>query len=175
VAAPIRVDAESSEHSTRSSPVQVYVFTRSTTTATTNNSNNNNNNGYWTEQAILLPNDGLARGMQEGGSVAVSDDDDDDNNNVLEVGANGEDENRGSSYVFVLTNAATTTAWTELARLTASDAAADDSFGGSVGISGDTIVFGAEQTDADRDTVDSGIVYVFARTDVDKEGMAWTG
>ena len=50
---------------------------------------------------------------------------------------NGSDS--GSAYVFTRTG----TTWTEQAKLTASDGAADDQFGSSVAIAGDTIVVGA--------------------------------
>ena len=47
--------------------------------------------------------------------------------------------NAGSAYVFVRSG----TTWSEQAKLTASDAADDDSFGYSVAVSGDTAVVGA--------------------------------
>ena len=47
--------------------------------------------------------------------------------------------NSGSAYVFVRTGST----WTEEAKLTASDGAAEDFFGYSVSVSGDTAVVGA--------------------------------
>ena len=52
-------------------------------------------------------------------------------------------------------------AWTQQAKLTASDAAADDLFGYSVAVSGDTAVVGANFDDTAAGT-DAGSAYVFA-------------
>ena len=52
--------------------------------------------------------------------------------------------NAGSAYVFVRTGGT----WAQQAKLTASDAAADDSFGNSVALSGDTAVVGAYLDDS---------------------------
>jgi len=71
--------------------------------------------------------------------------------------------NSGSAYVFVK-NGAT---WTRTAKLTASDAAADDFFGDSVSISGDTAIVGAPRDD-DAGSF-SGSAYVFV-----KNGATWT-
>jgi hypothetical protein len=54
------------------------------------------------------------------------------------------------------------------AKLTASDGAAGDYFGGSVSISGDTVVVGADQGDT-AGGVDAGSAYVFVRS-----GSAWS-
>ena len=62
----------------------------------------------------------------------------------------GDDDNgtsSGSAYVFTRTG----TTWTEQAKLTASDGAADDYFGSSVAIAGDTIVVGAYADDDNGD------------------------
>jgi len=69
----------------------------------------------------------------------------------------------GAAYVFVRTAGV----WTEEAKLLAADAAIDDRFGVSVGISGDTVVVGAEMED-DADT-NAGAAYVFVRS-----GSTWT-
>src|SRR4030095_10897832 len=75
-----------------------------------------------------------------GGSVAMSGD-------TIVVGASFDDTaaglNAGSAYVYVRSG----TTWSEQAHLLASDVAADDFFGGSVAISGDTIVVGAPVDD----------------------------
>ena len=97
-----------------------YVFTRTGTT--------------WTEQAKLTASDGAADD-RFGSSVAIAGD-------TIVVGAYWDDDNgsdSGSAYVFTRTG----TTWTEQAKLTASDGAADDQFGRSVAIAGDTIVVGA--------------------------------
>ena len=59
-------------------------------------------------------------------------------------------------------------AWAEQAKLTASDAAEADSFGGSVSLNGDRALVGAQLGDDDPDT-DTGAAYVFVRT-----GAVWT-
>lgn len=68
--------------------------------------------------------------------------------------------NCGAAYVFLLTFGE----WTQLAKLTASDAVANDSLGRSVSISGDTIVVGANQKNSGR-----GAAYVFV-----KPGGGWS-
>ena len=69
----------------------------------------------------------------------------------------------GSAYIFVR-NGQT---WIQQAKLVASDAATDDGFGFSVGISGENAIVGAKgDDDAGRF---SGSAYVFSR-----EGQTWT-
>ena len=63
----------------------------------------------------------------------------------------------GAAYVFQLNG----TAWSQAARLTASDRAVDDEYGGRVAMSGDTIAVGARQDNDHGD--DSGSVYVYSR------------
>ncbi|MDB4363625.1 hypothetical protein N9Z31_05680 [Pseudomonadales bacterium] len=70
-----------------------------------------------------------------GWSVSISGD-------TAVIGARGDDDNgsnSGSAYVYVRSNGV----WSEQQKLTASDGAADDYFGWSVSISGDTAVMGA--------------------------------
>jgi len=100
------------------------------------------------EQAKLTASDGAA-GDEFGFSVAISGD-------TVVVGADGDNSDQGSAYVFVKPGGgwATTSAFT--AKLTASDGAAGDYFGASVAISGDTVVVGA-----DGDNSDQGSAYVF--------------
>ncbi|MEX2124868.1 MAG: FG-GAP repeat protein [Woeseia sp.] len=69
----------------------------------------------------------------------------------------------GAAYVFTRLG----TTWTQQAKLTASDAAEFDEFGGSVAISGDTVVIGAPRDDDAG--MDIGSAYVFTRT-----GTSWT-
>ena len=64
------------------------------------------------------------------------------------VGANGDDDkgkpDAGSAYVFTRAAAGDlASGWTQVAKLTADDGAADDQFGISVSIDGDTVVIGA--------------------------------
>ena len=108
----------------------------------------------WTEQAKLTASDGVTDDFF-GRSVAVDGD-------TVVVGANGDDDQgsrSGSAYVFVRDG----TNWTEQAKLTASDGAADDWFGYSVAVDGDTVVIGAYGDDAI-----SGSAYVFVR-----DGTLW--
>ena len=95
---------------------------------------------------------------QFGISVSVS-------GNTAVIGAFADDDNgatSGSAYVFENLGGV----WVEVAKLTASDAAAGDRFGQSVSVSGNTAVVGADLDD-DNGT-DSGSAYVFANV-----GGAW--
>ncbi len=73
-----------------------------------------------------------------------------------DVGANTE---QGAVYVFTRTG----DGWTQTAKLTASDGAANDFFGFSVAIDGDTIVAGAISDDVGANQA-QGSAYTFART-----------
>jgi hypothetical protein len=118
-----------------------YVFVRS-------------GNG-WTFQSKLVATDG-ASGDRFGWRVAISGD-------TIVVGANGDDSARGSAYVFVRNGSA----WSQQAKLTASDGAATDQFGWGLGLSGDTVVVGAP-----GDTINGvmrGSAYVFVRS-----GGSWS-
>ncbi len=155
-----------------------YVFVRDGTT--------------WTQQAYLkASNTGLNSnggnvtfgGDNFGWSVAVSGD-------TVVVGAaqefsnatgvNGDESNNaaigsGAAYVFVRNG----TTWTQQAYLKASNTGANDNFGWSVAVSGDTVVVGANGEDSnatgvngdegDSDAVFSGAAYVFVRN-----GTTWT-
>ncbi len=106
----------------------------------------------WTQQAQLTAADGEA-GDHFGVSVALSGD------TVLvaayhdDVGANSD---QGSAYVFTGSGAT----WTRQGKLTASDGAADDLFGLSVALSGDTALVGAFQNDVGANA-DQGSAYFF--------------
>ena len=76
------------------------------------------------------------------------------------VGAPLADGQTGAAYVFERVGGD----WTQVARLTASDAAGGDRFGWAVAIDGDVIVVGAP-----FDGADSGSAYVFER-----DGTAWS-
>ena len=62
--------------------------------------------------------------------------------------------------------------WTQVAKLTAGDGAADDHFGSSVSIDGDTMVIGANQDD-DKG-YNSGSAYVFTRDTAGDLASGWT-
>jgi hypothetical protein len=138
--------------------------------------------GVWTQQAYLKASNTEA-GDAFGSSVAISGD-------TVVIGASGEDSsatrvngdqiNNGSSdsgaaYVFVRNGGE----WTQQAYLKASNTGLSDAFGGSVAVSGDTVVVGAAFEDsrvvnasrdgADNSMSDSGAAYVFVR-----KGTTWT-
>ena len=112
----------------------------------------------WSEQAKLTASDATTYGFF-GRSVAVHGD-------TAVIGASENDDNgtnSGAAYVFVRSGAS----WSEQTKLTASDAAAHDSFGNSVAVHGDTVVIGASGND-DNGT-DSGAAYIFVRS-----GASWS-
>jgi uncharacterized repeat protein (TIGR01451 family) len=113
----------------------------------------------WTEQQKLVGSDNFA-GDWFGWFVSVSGD-------TAVVGAPFDDTlggiDAGSAYVFVRSG----TTWTEQQKLLASDGAADDNFGRSVSVSGDTAVVGAYH-DVYPPT-GPGSAYVFVRS-----GTTWT-
>jgi len=122
----------------------VYIFVRSGTT--------------WTQQQKLVANDGAAMDVF-GNPVALDGD-------TLVVGAEYDDDNgssSGSVYVFVRSG----TTWTQQQKLVANDGAANDYFGNSVALDGDTAVIGAYYDDDNGSK--SGSVYVFVRS-----GTTWT-
>jgi hypothetical protein len=146
----------------------VYVFVRSGTT--------------WSQQAYLKPANNDADD-HFGHVVALSGD-------TLVVGTASEDssatgvdgdesddsmESAGAAYVFVRSG----TTWTQQAYLKASNTEAQDAFGISVAVSGDSIVVGAVGEDSsatgvdgdqdDNGAVSSGAAYVFARS-----GTTWS-
>jgi len=147
-------------------PGAAYVFERSGTT--------------WTQQAYLKASQ-VSEADYFGWSVAV-------NGDTVVVGAYGEsssttgvnstpNENRtstGAAYVFVRSG----TTWTQQAYLKASQVSAEDWFGYSVAVSGDTVVVGAPYEDSNTTGVNStpneagyeiGAAYVFVRS-----GTTWT-
>jgi hypothetical protein len=149
-----------------------YVFIRDGTT--------------WSQQAYLKASNTDAGvvlfGDQFGGSVAISGD-------TIVVGAGNEDSNAtgvngnqsdnsafqaGAAYVFTRSG----NTWSQQAYLKASNTGAGDAFGGSVAISGDTIVIGALESsnatgvngDQSNDLAPySGAAYVFVR-----DGTTWS-
>ncbi len=145
-----------------------YIFVRSGST--------------WTQQAYLKASNTGASDFF-GISAAISGD-------TVVVGAYGEDSaatgvngnqsnnsasDSGAAYVFVRSGST----WTQQAYLKASNTGATDYFGGSVAISGDTVVVGAFEEDSaatgvdgnqtSNSAVNSGAAYVFVRS-----GSTWT-
>jgi hypothetical protein len=139
------------------------------------------NGSAWSQQAYLKasntgPSDYFGYAVAISGDIAV-------------VGAIGEDSNAtgvdgnqaddsaqqaGAAYVFVRSG----TTWSQHAYLKASNTGANDFFGDSVAISGDTVVVGApheassatgvDGNQADESAPESGAAYVFARS-----GTTW--
>ncbi len=85
--------------------------------------------------------------------------------NTAVVGIPGSNNKTGAAYVF--TRSADNSGWEQTAKLTASGGAADDEFGISVAVDGDTVVIGAPGT-----TSDTGAAYVFTKpgTDANDDG-----
>ncbi|MBS0195558.1 MAG: hypothetical protein JSR77_02265 [Planctomycetes bacterium] len=123
-----------------------YVFVRTGTT--------------WTQQARLTASGGATTDLF-GISVALSGDTALVGAHFDDVGANS---NQGSAFVFTRTG----TTWTQQAQLTASGGSADDLFGISVALSGDTALVGAYADDVGTNA-EQGSAYVFTRT-----GSTWT-
>lgn len=121
-----------------------YVFTRTGNT--------------WNQQGKLIPSDGM-NSDEFGSAVAVAGD-------TAVVGARGSDvggTGRGAAYVFTRTG----TVWSQQARLSANDGAANDRFGIGVAVVGDMALIGAS---SDTTNVsEEGSVYFFTRT-----GTIWS-
>jgi len=115
-----------------------YIYTRS--------------GDVWTQRAKLTASDGAFNDIF-GSSVAIS-------GGTVVIGAERDDSNAGSAYVF--TGSGTT--WTQQAKLLAADRAASDSFGYSVSVSGDTALVSAH-----GESEGKGAAYVFVRS-----GATWT-
>lgn len=122
-----------------------YVFVRSGTT--------------WSQQQKLAPSDGSG-GDHAGAAVALSGD-------TALFGAPFADvagkSSAGAAYVYQRTGMS----WSLQQKLSASDGASTDGFGGAVALVNDTALVGADQADV-AGRLDSGAAYVFTRT-----GMAW--
>ncbi|MBX3277331.1 MAG: FG-GAP repeat protein, partial [Acidobacteria bacterium] len=107
----------------------------------------------FTEVKKLIASDGAA-GDRFGFSVSISGD-------TVVVGAPLVDSFRGAAYIYERNKGAMgpeADNWGEVKKLTASDGAANDRFGNSVGISGDTVVVGAI-----GDDFGSGAAYIYER------------
>ena len=118
-----------------------YVFTRSGST--------------WSQQQKLTAADGAANDYF-GNAVAISGD-------TVVVGAygDGEDTNESQGSAYVFTRSGST--WSQQRKLTAGDGAANDYFGLSVAVSGDTVVVGAPWKIVGV-KADQGSAYVFTRS-----------
>ncbi len=133
-----------SEDTGASNAGAAYIFTRSGTT--------------WSQQQKIQASD--AQASDYFGSRSSIDGD------TVVVGAYAEDaggSNAGAAYVFTRSG----TTWSQQAKLTASDAAADDNFGWDTGIDGDTVVVGAQREAAGG--TDAGAAYIFTRS-----GTTWS-
>jgi len=143
----IIVGAHFDDTGTNTDQGSAYIFVRNGTT--------------WTEQQKLTAADSAA-GDEFGWSVAVA-------GETVIVGAllDNSDTNgdQGSAYVFVRSNGTT---WTEQQKLTAADGAANDGFGWSVAIAGETIIVGALDDEIGTN-IDQGSAYIFVRN-----GTTWT-
>ncbi len=117
------------------------------------------NGTLWTQQQKLTASDGSSDD-RFGVRVAIE-------NNTVVVGAHfdtlGPGFGHGSAYVFVRNGAL----WTEQQKLIASDGASNDEFGGSVAISGETVMIGAPFDTATANG--QGSAYIFVRN-----GTTWT-
>jgi hypothetical protein len=107
--------------------------------------------GTWTYQTTVTSADGTDDDYF-GDKVAT-------NGHRIVAGAPGHNKEQGATYIFDGSGAK----WTQVGEVTASDGGPDDCFGWAVGLAGDTVLVGAEQTNND-----SGAAYVFA-----KKGSGW--
>jgi len=112
----------------------------------------------WSQQAKITASDG-ATGNRFGYSVSISG----DYVIVGALGADGSGASSGSAYIFKRDG----TTWSQQAKITASDGAADDRFGYSVSISGDYVIVGA-YCDDDHGYY-SGSAYIYKR-----DGTTWS-
>ncbi len=134
--------SQDNDNGTRSG--SVYIYTR--------------NAGTWSLQTKLLPSDGLFDRLF-GYSVSIDAD--------TVVAGSIKDQpsglNSGSAYVFTRSGIT----WTQQAKLTADDGAANDWFGNAIAVQGDSVLVAAFNND-DFGT-NSGSTYLFSRT-----GSVWT-
>ena len=109
----------------------------------------------WGQVTKITASDGTAPD-EFGRSVSI-------NGDTVVVGAFRDDDNgigSGSAYIFYRDQGGTGT-WGQVTKITASDGTADDRFGYSVSISGDTVLVGAYYDNDDG--TNSGSAYVFYR------------
>ncbi len=115
--------------------------------------------GAW-NQATTLTAPNAQKEDSFGSSVAIAGD-------TIVVGAPEVDKDQntfdsGAAYVFVR-GVGSTWSSSPTTTLTAPNGAANDKFGSSVAIAGDTLVVGAPEVDKDQNTFNSGAAYVFVR------------
>jgi hypothetical protein len=107
----------------------------------------------WGQQAIIGAAD-AAKQDRFGYSVSI-------NGEYIIVGAIGDDSFKGSAYIFKYKNSA----WTQLAKITASDGASSDKFGTSVSTDGYYAIVGARLNDQQGE--DAGAAYIFEPNAID--------
>jgi hypothetical protein len=150
-------------------PGAAYVFTRSGTT--------------WTQQAYLKASNAGTNDLF-GISVAVAGDTvvvgayQEDSNATGVNGAQGDNSATDAGAAYVFTRSGTT--WTQQAYLKASNTGADDRFGVSVAVAGETVVVGAyfeasnatgvNGNQADNSASFAGAAYVFALAEIAVSG-----
>ena len=146
----------------------VYIFTRSGTTWSQQAylKASNTDAGDWFGDSVSLSGDTLAVGARFEDSSATGVNGSQSDNSAIDSGA-----------VYVFTRNGTT--WSQQAYLKASNTDADDSFGRSVSLSGDTLAVGVYVEDSsatgvngsqsDNSLSNSGAVYIFTRS-----GRTWS-
>ena len=112
----------------------------------------------WSQQAKLAASDAAGADFF-GQQVAVSG----DTIAVAAPNADALDADSGAVYVFVRSG----TTWTQQAKITPGDGTANDAFGHSLALEGDTLVVGADQHTGGAPN--SGVAYVFVRS-----GTTWS-
>ncbi len=114
----------------------------------------------WGQVAALTASDS-ARSDFFGASVAI------DNDTAL-VGAPQHDvngnNNQGAAYIFERNQGGVTDSWGQVTVITATDGVANDAFGNSVAISGDTAIVGAYRADPNGHAQE-GAAYIFYRNE----------
>lgn len=128
---------------------KVYVYERSS-------------DGEWERAGVLTASD-EAENDYFGDSIAIS-------GSTAVIGAYKEEDERGAAYVFEKDSSGT---WTQVQKLTAGDRDPKDSFGGSVAISGDTIIVGADEYDFNR-SHGAGAAYIFRKDFEYGPNIPWT-
>ena len=104
----------------------------------------------WTQQAKIAPNDPTFE-KNFGNSISIN-----GNATCIAIGANGDNNEQGAAYIF--TGSGNT--WTQQVKLTASDGANSDNFGGSIAMNSDAsyVVIGA----MNAGTGNIGAAYVYS-------------
>ena len=134
-----------------------YVYTRNTAGSLT---------AGWTQRAKLTASDGASNDYF-GHRVSIDGD-------TIVIGAYYDDDDgnaSGSAYVYTR-NTDGSFGWTQRAKLTASDGTANDNFGESVSVDGDTVVIGARWNDVSGNG--RGSAYVFTRNTAGSLTSGWT-